>query len=286
MNAATCRSPPQCFLNAVYHPPGRRARPRQLVFVCQYSAHHQHAAATVFVQNGAEGRRALQHLQFQGSTQQQQFRKCAKVSGRHLVPGRQGSNRSIASFFVKPRPGEQEGANVRGHQMVNSHGQSHLSNCAKHHLRGRGPRGAVPGVALIVRVRSVTAEIRPRTFPTDLSGPSLLAPRRAVGMENEGQPAAAAERASFVVFGYLPRQLSRISSVSLAEIQAKAALCTRPGLRFMVEKKAQRAGFPTRQADPARQAALRSWRSGRNPGPDQGLSSLAIPLGKKRSCQL
>ena len=42
----------------------------------------------------------------------------------------------------------------------------------------------------------------------------------------------------------------------------------------MVEKKAPRAGFPTRQADPARQAALRSWRSGRNAGPDQGLSSL------------
>ena len=84
-------------------------------------------------------------------------------------------------------------------------------------------------------------------------------------MGDEGQPSAVAERGSFVVIGYLLWQLSRALAGCLAGRD--------PGKSFMVKKKAQRAGFPTRQADPARQAALRSWRSGRNPGPGQGLPS-------------
>ena len=81
--------------------------------------------------------------------------------------------------------------------MVNSHGESHLSNCPKCHLRGRGPRGAVPGVALDVRVRSVNAVIRPRTFLADVHPSSSAALREARSMADQAKPAGGSGGESF-----------------------------------------------------------------------------------------
>ena len=113
INAATRSSPPQCFLNAMYHPPGRPAGCRRLAIVGQDSWRHQHAAAAFLALEEEEERRPPQHIRLDGTAHQQQVRKRAETSGRQLVTGQQASNRASRAFSAIRDQASSGGAELR-----------------------------------------------------------------------------------------------------------------------------------------------------------------------------
>ena len=150
INAATRPSPPQCFLNAMYHPPGRPAGCRRLAFVSQDSWRHQHAAAA-FLATERRGRTSpppsysarWNHTSAAGSKTRRNF-------GPTACHRPAGVKKSLSGIFGDQRPGEQRGDGAAGRPWVPRHAEHLPSVRGRSHLRRRRGGGAGPGLSSTV----------------------------------------------------------------------------------------------------------------------------------------